>query len=323
MTQHDAVRVPAFSVVIPAYNTAKTIDLALESVLAQSVSSFEVLVVDDGSTDDTPAHIERFRDPRLSVLQLDHRGAAAARNAGLSAARGPLVAFLDSDDLWLPNYLEEMGRALAAVPDAGFAFTDAWVIDATGRRVRKTSVVRSRLVDAPPVEPASFFLRLLEENFVYTSACVRREVLEAVGGFDERLTAGIDYELWLRVAAHGFRGVRAPGRLAIYRTGRPGSISSSRHRVASGLATVYQHVVEEYPVDEAARERARRRLAQTQDEVAALEGELSPRAVWLRLKPHLASAKHAVLRDEGWYSTPPSELTAALPELFAGDERTS
>ena len=319
----DAHAPPAFSVVVPAYNTSETIEAAVSSVLRQTVTDFELFVVDDGSTDDTADRVERLGDDRITVISRARSGAGAARNAGIAAARGRYVAFLDSDDLWLPTYLAEMGRALDSAPDAGFAFTDAWVIDAPARRVRRTPVVRSALVHAPPDDASEFFRTLIDVNFVYTSACVRREVLEAVGGFDERLPAGIDYELWLRVAAHGFRGVRAPGRLAIYRTGRPGSISSSRHRVASGLATVYQRVVEEYPVDEAAREQARRRLTQTQHEVAALEGERSPRAVWLRLKPHLATAKHAVLRDEGWYSTPPAELTAALPELFAGDERTS
>ena len=310
------VTTPRYSIVIPAYNTAATVEQCLVSVLAQTVSDFEVFVADDGSTDDTVQRVEALRDDRIDVLRLEHAGAAAARNAGIAAARGEYVAFLDSDDLWLPPFLAEMGKALDAHRNAGFAFTDAWVVDSAGRRVRRTSVVRSPTVDDPPSDPNEFLRRLLEINFVYTSVCVRRDVLERVGGFDETLPAGIDYELWLRVAAHGFRGVRAPGRLAVYRAGRAGSISSSRRRVVQGLVAVYERVVHDYPVGEAERERARVLLREMKRELAALEGDRSADAVWLRLKPRLASLKHAVLRDESWLRQPPDELVNALPQLF-------
>jgi glycosyltransferase involved in cell wall biosynthesis len=316
---HCGVGQPTFSVVLPAYNTGATIEPAVRSVLAQTVRNFEVLVADDGSTDDTCARVELIGDPRVRVLQLEHRGAGGARNAGIAAAGGRYVAFLDSDDLWLPTYLSEMRRTLEASPEAGFAFTDAWVIDPGAKRVRRTSAVRSRTVDAAPTDPSDFFRSLLEENFVYTSVCVRAEVLDEVGGFDETLPAGIDYELWLRIAAHGYRGVRASGRLAVYREGRPGSISSSRRRVAQGMVAVYERVVDRHPVTEGDRARAAELRDEMQRELAALDGRLSPAAAWVRLKPLLARAKHAILRDEGWYATPPPELTAALPQLFGGE----
>jgi glycosyltransferase involved in cell wall biosynthesis len=313
---HCRSGVPTFSVVIPSFNTAATIELTLRSVLAQTDPDLEVIVGDDGSTDQTLAIVERVGDGRASALRLDHRGAAAARNAGIAASRGRFIAFLDSDDLWLPEYLAEMRRALDDAPDAGFAFTDAWVIDAAGRRVRKVSVVLSPVAEAPPVDPGDFLRSLLEENFVYTSVCVRREVLERVGGFDETLPAAIDYELWLRVAANGYRGVRAPGRLAVYRAGRPGSISSSRRRVAVGLVAAYQRVVDSHPVGEPERERARALLAEMQRDLAALDGERSVDAAWRRLKPRLARLKHDILRDNAWRAHPPDELTAAFPTLF-------
>jgi glycosyltransferase involved in cell wall biosynthesis len=311
-----------FSVVVPAYNTSATIGDALRSVLDQTVRDFQLLVVDDGSSDDTAERVARIDDPRLQLLRLEHRGAAAARNAGIAAAQGRYVAFLDSDDLWLPIFLARMGDALEANPDAGFAFTDAWVVDAETRRVRRTSVVRSRTVDDPPTDPGEFLRSLIEANFVYTSVCVRRDVLTRVGGFDETLQAGIDYELWLRVAAHGFRGVRAPGRLAVYRAGREGSISSSRQRVVRGLVAVYERVVERHPVGDIERERARVLLDERRRELSALEGTRSVDAMWLRLKPRLARLKHAILRDEGWYRTPPPEVAAVLESPSAATRRS-
>jgi glycosyltransferase involved in cell wall biosynthesis len=307
---------PAFSVVIPSYNTAATIVPTVRSVLAQTFSEFEVIVADDGSTDSTVDVVSSLADARVRVLDLDHRGAAAARNAGIAAARGRFVSFLDSDDLWLPRYLELMNATLERNPDAGFAFTDAWVVDAVTGRVRRTSVVRSPTAAAPPSDPGEFLTSLIRINFVFTSASVRRAVLERVGGFDETLPAGIDYELWLRIAAHGFRGVRAPGLLAVYRAGRAGSISSSQRRVVQGLIEVYRTVAERHPVSADDRRLALELLAGRQEELAALNGDRSPRSVWLRLYPRLARVKQVLLRQEGWYATPPSELVAAFPDLF-------
>src|SRR5574341_379304 len=118
---------PVFSVVIPSYNRANLLDRALKSVRSQTFQGFEVIIADDGSTDDTPDLIKRWRThfgDRLRTLWLDHSGAAMARNAGIAASRGRAVAFLDSDDEWLPQHLEVCYTALQANPEAGMIFTD-------------------------------------------------------------------------------------------------------------------------------------------------------------------------------------------------------
>ena len=108
-------------------------------MLQQTEQDFEVLVVDDGSTDDTSECARSFAgDPRLRVISQPNRGPSAARNAGLAAAQGFYVSMLDADDLWLPEYLEVMGGALDANPDAPFAYTDAWVFDDGTGRIRRT-----------------------------------------------------------------------------------------------------------------------------------------------------------------------------------------
>src|SRR5437016_179026 len=109
-------RDPTFSVVMPALNAETTIGAAIRSVLAQTRTDFELLVVDDGSTDNTIDEVRRVADPRVRLLALKHRGVAVARNYAISEARARFVSMLDSDDLWLPSYLEVMGAALAGNP---------------------------------------------------------------------------------------------------------------------------------------------------------------------------------------------------------------
>ena len=112
------------SVVIPTYNYGRFITEAVESVRAQTVSDIQIIVVDDGSTDDTPEIISRINDPRLEVVRIPNGGVSAARNAGLALARGEFIAFLDADDRWTPQLLERQLSVLAAEPDAVAVFTN-------------------------------------------------------------------------------------------------------------------------------------------------------------------------------------------------------
>jgi glycosyltransferase involved in cell wall biosynthesis len=119
-----------FSVVIAAFNASFTIASSIRSVIEQTEQCFELIVIDDGSTDSTAECARGFAaDPRLRVIRQSNKGPAAARNAGLRCARGGYVSMLDADDLWLPEYLEVMGAALDGDPGAAFAYTDAWVLD--------------------------------------------------------------------------------------------------------------------------------------------------------------------------------------------------
>jgi glycosyltransferase involved in cell wall biosynthesis len=249
-----------FTVVIPAFNAARTIGSAIRSVLAQTTQDFEVIVIDDGSVDETLRRAREFQtDPRIRVLTQPNQGPSAARNAGIAVARGFYVSMLDADNLWLPEYLEVMGAALDAEPDAGFAYTDAWVLDDATRRVRRKSAMSNQRPPKTVPDPRTFFLLLLERNFVYTSVTVRRTILEEVGGYDESLWTGEDWEFWLRIVGRGTRAVRAPGRLAIQRN-IPGSLSTDEARMIRNICEIYRRFTEDPTVDAEVSAFARRQL---------------------------------------------------------------
>ena len=200
------------SVVIPAYNAAATVAASVRSALAQTLEQIEVIVVDDGSTDDTAAVVDALGDPRVRIVSQANRGLPSARNAGIAASRGELIALLDSDDLLLPGYLALSREAIARTPQAGFAYTDAYVFDADTGRVRERSAMsRSNPPVPPPQDPGLFLAAMMRCNFVYVSTVIPRRVLDDVGGFDERRRSSEDYELWLRILLAGYRAAWVPG----------------------------------------------------------------------------------------------------------------
>ena len=307
---------PLFSVVMPALNAAGTVGAAMGSVLQQSLDSFELLVVDDGSTDATAEIVRRIGDPRVRLIQRDHGGAAAARNAGIAAARGGIVSFVDSDDLLMPRFLAVMKDTLDARPDAGFAHTDAYMLDAATGRIRRTPVMALDRPSPWPQSAEELNAALLEGNFLYNAVSIPRSVFDRVGGFDESLRAAIDYEMWLRITAHGLPAVQAPGILAIYRWGRPDSISSNRERVFSNLIRVYEIAAESHPGSEQARALALRRRATVVAELSKSREGRTPRALLRRGRDALARIRHH--RRSNWYeqSEVPAELSGAFPELM-------
>jgi glycosyltransferase involved in cell wall biosynthesis len=312
-----------FTVVMPTHNTAETIGPAVRSVLAQTRPDFELIVIDDGSSDETVAVVESIDGGgRIRILRREHTGAAAARNTGVMEARGRYVSFLDSDDLWMPGYLEAMGSTLDASPACGFAYTDAWTLDSKTARIgRSTAMALQRPPDQPPFDPNSLLVELLDRNFVYTATTVRREVFSRVGLFDESLRAAIDYEMWLRIAASGYTAARPPGLLAVYRVARPGSISSSRVTVNASLVTVYERLAANETLSSQARRIARKRASQAKAELEALEGASSLDAVWrVRLRPALVHLRHRLLGHDPWLPVAPPEVAAAFPDL---DERSA
>ena len=208
---------PRFSVLMAAYNVAGMIGEAIASVQAQTERDWELIVVDDGSTDDTAARVQPFlADPRVRLIRQENRGLSGARNTALGAARAPLISILDADDLYLPSYLETMGNALERDGGAGFAYTDPWLLDDfTGRIRRRSGMADQRPPVPPPADPRALLLELVERNFVFVAATVRRSAFEAVGDFDTRLRSCEDYLLWLRIAASGRHAVRPAGSLAI------------------------------------------------------------------------------------------------------------
>jgi len=186
----DSARV---SIVIPCYNQARFLDRAIESALRQTLAGVEVVVVDDGSTDDTAAVAQRFA--AVSYYRQDNRGVAAARNAGLARARGDFVIFLDADDELTPDAAEIGVAALRAMPAAACAAGTALPVDREGAELPFTPPVLVRA-------EAERYEELLASNFMWTPGCVifRRVILCRAGGFDESLSRSADYALYLALA---------------------------------------------------------------------------------------------------------------------------
>jgi len=308
--------VPPVSVVMPAFNAAETIAGAVASVLAQTAGDLELIVVDDGSSDRTAEVVEATVDPRLRLLRQENSGAAAARNAGVAAAHSPLVAFIDSDDLWLGGLLAGMRSVFERDPAVALVYTDAWVVDAVTRRVSTSSAMQWQHPPIPPpTDPTAFLLELVERNFLYTATVARRSVLTRLGGFDERLRAAIDFDMWLRIAASERVGW-LPGLNAVYRRERPGSISSDKTRMFRALAEVYERFADDESAPAVARARARQRFAEVQRELAAAEGRRDPGSFWRsQVRPRVVALRNAALRHERWLQSPPPELADVLRYL--------
>jgi GT2 family glycosyltransferase len=308
---------PLFSVVIPAYNAAATVRSAVASALAQTRPELEVVIVDDGSTDDTGEVVARIDDPRVRLHSQPNRGLSAARNAGIRVARGKYIAFLDSDDLWLPSFLELTGRALDAASDPGFAYTDAYAFDSLSGKVRRrTAMERNGPPIPPPDRAADFLLELLKRNFVYVSTAVPRSVLDSVGCFDETLTAVEDYELWLRIVIAGHQPIWIPGQHALYRT-HAGQMSSDQVKMSSNLSTVYAGLrMEDMPGD-AHRELLESRRIEAERELRTVGQEASLRAAIRGVRHRLGRIRKRLGLGDTWYDTAPADVAAAFPDLTA------
>jgi len=181
---------PELSVVIPSRNRWPLLRRAIATALAQEEVALEVVVVDDGSTDDSAERAERLGDLRVRVLRRPHRGVAAARNAGVEAAAAPWVALLDDDDVWAPGKSRRQLDALAE-REAEVAWTSAVVTDA--------SLAFKRVLPAPDADDV--VISLLGSNTIGTPSSVvaRRDALLAIGGFDERFSILADWDAWLRL----------------------------------------------------------------------------------------------------------------------------
>jgi glycosyltransferase involved in cell wall biosynthesis len=191
------------SVIIPNYNQQKYIRDALQSVFTQTHRDFEVIVIDDGSTDESKKIIDEYGDEVRYIWQ-ENKGLAGARNTGIKAARGEFVAFLDADDIWLPTYLETMQQLIAQHPEGTLYYCGAQCIDNEGNRL-------PQIVGQPipaGTNPEAMYQFLLRSNFLIPSTItVRRDVLLDAGLFDEALRYCEDIDLWLRIAAdHVFVG---------------------------------------------------------------------------------------------------------------------
>lgn len=230
------------SVIIPTYNRAGTIAAAIRSVQEQTYAPVEIIVVDDGSTDDTRSVMAGFGEAVTYVRQPHTGQPAATRNAGLRVARGVFCALLDSDDLYLPDKLALQVAALSVHPDVGLVYSD-------GRFFRHDPAQPAgRVLDGLPSPSGDVFPELLRGNFLSTpTVLIRRLCLDAVGLFDERpdFLAVEDYDLWLRIAAQ-FPVLYVPGDVAAIRR-HGGSISRDVAALRQRMLLVLARMEDLYP----------------------------------------------------------------------------
>ena len=306
---------PEFSVVVPAYDAVRTVGATIRSVLYQTHGDFELIVVDDGSTDDTPGVVERTAngDPRVRLVRQTNAGTGAARNTGIGHARGRFISLLDNDDMWMPSYLSAVRAAFDGAPDAGLAYSDVWILDDASQRIHRRTGLEFFTGGVPErLDGERFLLELLQQNFVTASTVtVRREVTERIGGFDAAVRGVDDYDLWLRIAAAGFGAVRPPGCHAILRD-RPGSLSKNQAMMLRSLHDVLQRAALNSALPSAARAVAEARLPAIDAGVRALERHADPAALRLRVRNVLAQMKMRLRKPFDMRRSVPPEVAAAL-----------
>jgi len=224
--------VPRVSVVIPCFNLGRFLNEAIGSVSAQTFSNFDIVVVDDGSSDDDTLRVlGGLRGPKIRVVRSPNRGLSAARNLGVRESTGDYICSLDADDQLEPTWLERAVTLLDA--DPALAFVSHW-LEAFGDEQWYWKPARCDLG------------MLLDFNVINGAAVVRRSVLDSVGGFDETMRDGCeDWEFWIRVMEHGYRGVILPEVLYRYRRRRD-SMSNEMNRTDRHLQ-LYAELVEKHP----------------------------------------------------------------------------
>jgi glycosyltransferase involved in cell wall biosynthesis len=226
---------PQVSVIIPAYNAERTIVPAVRSVLAQTWSDLEVLVINDESSDGTLARLATFSDERLRVLTCRKQGVAAARNHGIDLARGEFISFLDADDLWTARKIETELQALLGRPDAGAAYSWTAFVDEQGEFL---------FAKDPQLAERDVYPELLVNFFLASGSnlLVRRRCVETVGTFDADCQPVEDWEYCLRIARH-CRFVLVPRYQIFYRFGI-GSASTDVERYEERIRAVVEREFE-------------------------------------------------------------------------------
>lgn len=215
----------AVTVVIPAYNADQYLADTIESVLSQTFTDFEMLIIDDGSTDNTAeiAHLYAQRDQRLAYFSQTNQGVSASRNRGIELAKGELIAFLDADDQWLPNKLEAHMKHFDSSPDLGISFGRVEFVLATGK---PTGVISNSKLSG--IEPEHLYYENLIVN--PSNAVIRFTVFEQVGNFNISLMTMEDLEVFLRIICNGWKVEGLNQVLTRYRTTETG-LSSNLYRL--------------------------------------------------------------------------------------------
>ncbi len=268
MESEQAQRAPRVSIVIPSYKTAHLIAACLDSVFAQTFQDFEAIVVNDGSPD--TAELEKALQPyldRIVYIKQANKRAAGARNTAIARARGEFLAFLDSDDTWLPNHLESQMKQFEADPGLGLVYANAVL---TGDPTRHIEF----MARCPSAGEAGFESLVVERCQIPVSTVVaRKAAIVKAGGFDESLARCDDYDMWLRTAFYGGKvgyNRQVQARLA---DGRPGSLGMSRARMAEGYWLILERADQKLPLTSAQRKLVRDRAAEIRAQYSLEEGK--------------------------------------------------
>lgn len=233
---------PATSIIMPAYNAGGYIGEAIESVLAQTRGDWTLIIVNDGSADNTADIVEAFaaRDPRIRLINQENGGAPVARNTALNAAQTEFISLLDADDAYAPDYIEAMIGALEAAPDLSFCCCDAFLFHKEKKPGDRCS---AHTAMAAPVT----LERVAARDFqVYTAGSLRRDWMTKIGGYDEKLTTSEDFDLWVRILSAGGKALYLDQPLAWYRR-TPGSLSSNTVRLNRHTIDVYEKLQRSNP----------------------------------------------------------------------------
>jgi glycosyltransferase involved in cell wall biosynthesis len=310
---------PLISVVTTAYNRAHTIGSTISSVQAQTLTDFEhVIATDAGSSDDTAATVDRLAagDDRIRVVHHAHTNQPGGLNIGLEGARGTYVCFIDSDDVMLPRYLQLMTAPWKDDPELGFAYTDAWSMDDATKRVRRrTFLDLYEPRDLPLGTAEQLLTALIDLNFISEESTARRDVIEAVGGFDETMSHSTDYDLWVRVLARGFRGIRAPGPPLLLHRDSSDSLSKNTAALWECNRKIMGKLADELPVSDQIKRLARGRIEELDAGLERLGHPSRGQRLVASVRRPAGRARRLLLDRRRHLKAPPAEIQAAFPDL--------
>jgi len=233
---------PLVSVIIPTYNREHLLDRAVKSVLNQTYQNFEIIVVDDASTDDTEKVIKRFNDKRIKYIKhkINSGGSAAPRNTGIKAAQGNYIAFQDSDDEWLPEKLEKQMKTFEEFPKTKVVYSGFWRIENGRKEYIPNKNVKKIEGD--------LHKELLERNFITPQAVIiKKECFDKAGLFEEKLRSYQDWEMWIRVSRkYKFKCINEPLVMSYLTTD---SITARRKEDYNALMLILEKHLEYYRKD--------------------------------------------------------------------------
>ena len=191
---------PLFSVIIPLFNKEDFIENTLKSVLKQSFCDYEIIIVNDGSTDKSEEIVLQFNDNRIKYFHKKNEGVSVARNCGIEQSKGNYVAFLDADDLWLPDHLEVLNKLIHNFPEAGL-YASRYI-----SKVSKGKYITNKFLKIPEnfagIIPDFFYSSLVNRIALTSAVAIPKYILDKTGTFDTRISSGQDLDLWIKIAIY-------------------------------------------------------------------------------------------------------------------------